>query len=62
MKEGALKKSTPVETLAHVFMCELYGMMTCWCMSDESFVPAEWVDRFAKLQLPTLLGPYTADV
>jgi len=27
-------------------------------MSDESFVPEEWVDRFARLQLPALLGPY----
>ena len=58
VKEGLLKKSTPVETLAHIFMCELYGMMTCWCMSDERFVPAEWVERFAKMQLPSLLAPY----
>ena len=61
MKDGLLKKSTPVETLVHIFMCELYGMMTCWCMSGESFVPAEWVDRFAKLQLQNLLTPYVAD-
>ena len=58
MKGGALKKSTPVETLVNIFMCELYGMMTCWCMSDERFIPEEWVDRFAKLQLPAILEPY----
>ena len=58
VKDGSLKKSTPVETLVHIFMCELYGMMTCWCMSDEKFVPEEWVGRFAELQLHALLDPY----
>ena len=62
VKDGLLKKSTPVETLVHIFMCELYGMMTCWCMSDEKFVPEEWVGRFAKLQLPSLLDPYLNDI
>ena len=58
VKGGLLKKSTPVETLVHIFMCELYGMMTCWCMSDATFNPEEWVGRFAKLQLPAILAPY----
>ena len=58
VKGGLLKKSTPVKTLAHIFMCELYGMMTCWCMSDEKFIPDEWVGRFAKVQLPSLLAPF----
>ena len=58
VKDGLLKKSTPVETLVHIFMCELYGMMTCWCMSDAKFKPEEWVSRFAKLQLPAILAPY----
>ena len=62
VKDGMLKKSTPVETLVHIFMCDLYGMMTCWCMSDEKFVPEEWVGRFANLQLPALLEQYRADV
>ena len=60
VKGGLLKKSTPVKTLAHIFMCELYGMMTCWCMSDEKFIPGDWVDRFAKVQLPSLLAPFCA--
>lgn len=58
VKEGLLKKSTPVDTLVHLFMSELYGMMTCWCMSDAKFDPGKWVGRFAKLQLPNLLAPY----
>ena len=58
VKDGMLSKSTPVETLVHLFMCELYGMMICWCMSDTKFDPEEWVGRFAKLQLPNLLAPY----
>ena len=58
VKDGLLKKNTPVDTLVHLFMSELYGMMTCWCMSDTKFDPEEWVGRFAKLQLPNLLAPY----
>ena len=58
VKDGSLKKSTPVETLVHLFMCELYGMMTCWCMSDAKFRPGEWVGRFTKIQLTNLLAPY----
>ncbi|MBQ3290736.1 MAG: TetR/AcrR family transcriptional regulator [Kiritimatiellae bacterium] len=58
VKDGLLKRNTPVETLVHLFMSELYGMMTCWCMSDEKFVPEEWVGRFAKLQLPAILKAY----
>ena len=58
VKEGLLKKSAPVEELARLFLCELYGMMTCWCMSDAEFVPEEWVNRLAKVQLSTLLEPY----
>ena len=58
VKDGALKRNTPVETLVHLFMSELYGMMTCWCMSDTKFDPGKWVGRFAKLQLPSLLAPY----
>ena len=61
VKEGLLKKNTPVDTLVHLFMSELYGMMTCWCMSDTKFDPGKWVGRFAKLQLPNLLAPYVAD-
>ena len=58
VKEGLLKKSTPVEELVRLFLCQLYGMMTCWCMSDAEFVPEEWVERLAKVQLAALLGPY----
>ena len=58
VKRGELKKSTPVEDLVRVFITELYGMMTCWCMSDGEFVPKDWIGRFAKLQLAATLEPY----
>ena len=61
VKEGLLKKNTPVDTFVHLFMCELYGMMACWCMSDTKFDPGKWIGRFAKLQLPNLLAPYVTD-
>lgn len=55
---GELKEGTPVDTLARVILCELYGMMTCWCMSDGKFEPLEWTGRFCEVQLCTLLAPY----
>ena len=57
---GELKRNTPVDALVRLFLCELYGMMTCWCMSDADFKPEDWVERFCKLQLPGLLEPYLA--
>ena len=57
---GELKRNAPVDALVRLFLCELYGMMTCWCMSDADFNPGDWVERFCKLQLPGLLEPYLA--
>ena len=53
-----LSKDTPVELLTHVIICELYGMMTCWCMSDGKFEPLDWVEDFCKVQLDKILEKY----
>lgn len=55
---GELKKDTPVELLAHVLICELYGMMTCWCMSDGKFEPLDWTQKFCKVQLAQIFSQY----
>ena len=60
VKAGELEKATPVDALVRLFLCELYGMMTCWCMSDCAFVPKKWVKCFCGMQLPGLLAPYLA--
>ncbi len=55
---GELKKDTPVELLAHVLICELYGMMTCWCMSDGKFEPLDWTQKFCEVQLSQIFSQY----
>lgn len=58
IKKGELKKNTPVELLTHILISELYGMMTCWCMSDGKFEPLDWTKKFCSLQLKAMLLHY----
>lgn len=58
IKNKELKKDTPIELLTHLIISELYGMMTCWCMSDGSFEPKEWTRKFSEFQLKAMLDSY----
>lgn len=58
VKKGELKKDTPVDLLTHILISELYGMMTCWCMSDGKFEPLDWTEKFCSLQLKAMLLHY----
>lgn len=58
VKNGELKEETPIELLTHIIISELYGMMTCWCMSDGQFEPLEWTGKFCKVQLEAVFRPY----
>ena len=58
IKSSELKKNTPVELLTHIIISELYGMMTCWCMSDGKFEPLDWTNRFCDIQLKAIFKPY----
>lgn len=58
IKNGELKDNTPVELFTHLIISELYGMMTCWCMSDGKFEPLEWTDKFCNIQLKSIFAPY----
>lgn len=53
-----LAENTPVELLTHLIISELYGMMTCWCMSDGEFEPKNWIDPFFAVQMPLILEKY----
>ena len=55
---GELKNGTPIELLTHIIISELYGMMTCWCMSDGKFEPLDWTDRFCKIQIDSIFKQY----
>jgi len=58
IKNNELKEDTPIQTLTHLIISQLYGMMTCWCMSDGEFEPQEWTDKFSKIQLNAILKNY----
>ena len=58
VRNKELKEDTPVELLTHLVISELYGMMTCWCMSDGVFEPKEWTQRFTEFQLKAMLDKY----
>lgn len=55
---GELISDTPIELLVHIIISELYGMMTCWCMSDGKFEPLDWTESFCKLQMEKLFKDY----
>ena len=58
IKNKELKENTPVELLTHLIISELYGMMTCWCMSDGIFEPKDWTRKFSEFQLKAILDKY----
>ena len=58
VKNKELKKETPVDLLTRLIISELYGMMTCWCMSDGEFEPKDWTRRFSQFQFKALLSEY----
>lgn len=58
VQKKELKKDTPVELLVQIIITQLYGMMTCWCMSDGKFEPLEWSEKFCKIQLETIIKQY----
>ena len=58
IRNNELKENTPVQTLTHLVISQLYGMMTCWCMSDGKFEPKEWTKKFFEIQLKVVLEKY----
>ena len=58
VNNNELSKDTPIELLTHLIISELYGMMTCWCMSGGVFEPKEWTKRFSDFQLKAILEKY----
>lgn len=53
-----LKADTPVDTLVKIILCELYGMLTVWCMTDNEFNPRIWTKKFCEIQLKVILKGY----
>ena len=62
VKDKELKPNTPIELITHIIISELYGMMTCWCMSDGVFEPKDWTNKIFKAQVEPMLKPYLLGV
>jgi len=58
VKENELKAAIPIELLTNIIISELYGMMTCWCMSDNTFIPSKWSNRFFDTAVKPILENY----
>lgn len=54
LKNGELKKNTPIEELVGFIINEIYGMMINWCMTDKKYEPQEHIDLVIRLILNTL--------
>lgn len=55
---GHLRKKTPVSLIANLLICQIYGMLACWCMSNGEFTPKEWSKNFCEAQIRPILKQY----
>ena len=61
IEQGELDADLPVQQLAELITCQLYGQMTCWCMSSGSLDMQAAADIYCRQVLPALLAPYLVD-
>lgn len=58
VKNKKLKANTPINTLCEIILTQMYGMFTCWCMSDGEFNPEKEIKYFSEIQLKTIIEKY----
>ena len=56
--KGELSKTTPVQKITNLIISQLYGIMTCWCMSNGTFETESLLEDYCEIQLKTLLARY----
>ena len=56
--KGELKQDMPVDTAAYLIISQIYGMMTCWCMSDGEFEFSKWIDKFFNINILGIIKQY----
>ncbi len=57
---GDLKADTPVQRISRLMISQLYGVMTCWCMSNGAMDTKGLLEDYCSIQLPALIAPYLA--
>ncbi len=58
VKNGELSKEIPIDMTAYLIISMIYGMMTCWCISDKDFDLSKWIDKFFNLNILPILKQY----
>lgn len=58
VKKGELSQATPIQKITNLIISQLYGIMTCWCMSNGSFETESLLENYCEMQLKALLAPY----
>lgn len=58
VKKGELTESTPIREVTELIISQLYGIMTCWCMSNGVTDTEKLLENYCEMQLKPLLTPY----
>lgn len=53
-----LKSNTPINKLCEIILTQMYGMLTCWCMSGGDFNPERAIKEFSDIQLKPIITKY----
>lgn len=58
---GELAEATPIQSISRLITSQLYGVMTCWCMSNGAMDTDELLADYCDKQLIALINPYLKD-
>ncbi len=58
VKNKELNQNTPIEELAKTILYQMYGILTCWCMSNGKINPEFEIKNYNEFQLKTMVEKY----
>lgn len=58
---GELAETAPIQSISRLITSQLYGVMTCWCMSNGAMDTDELMDDYCNMQLMALITPCLID-
>lgn len=58
IESNELTQSTPVQEMTELIISQLYGIMTCWCMSSGAMDTEKLLENYCNMQLKPLMARY----
>lgn len=58
---GELAEAAPIQSISRLIISQLYGVMTCWCMSNGAMDTDELLADYCDKQLMALISPWLKD-